>query len=115
MAAPDSDRAAGNPRDLLGENELQTCVAALKALGHPVRLRMVELISQQGNDICVCEFEDHFDLKQPTISHHLKILRHSGLIQSRQDGSWVRHSIDSETFAHVLEFIGTVSGMPKHV
>lgn len=114
--APACDITPVDPRDLLGEAELKTWVATLKALGHPVRLRMVDLIHhQQGDDICVCEFEHHFDLKQPTISHHLKILRDAGLIQSRQDGSWVRHSIEPDTFVRVQELLGTFSGMGELV
>lgn len=94
----------------LTERELETYVAMLKALAHPVRLRMVDLIHRQGGELCVCEFECHFDLTQPTISHHLKILRDAGMIQSRQDGSWVRHSIEPGTFARVRQLMEVFSG-----
>ena len=77
----------------------------LKALGHPVRLKMVDLINGAGGEICVCQFEKYFDLKQPTISHHLKILRDAGLIRSRQDASWVRHSIEPAAFTHLRDLV----------
>lgn len=94
-------------------HDVDRLAAILKALAHPVRIRMVDLISRGGGDICVCEFEAHFDLKQPTISHHLRILRDAGLIRSRQDGTWVRHSIDAETFALAERLLGRLVGDPS--
>ena len=66
---------------------------ALKALAHPARWTIMELIHRGGGEICVCEFQEHLDLSQPTISHHLKTLREAGLIESRQEGTWVYHTI----------------------
>ena len=86
-------------RSTLGDVEAVALATRLKALAHPVRLRMVDLIHQHGGEICVCEFEHHFDLKQPTISHHLKILREAGLIRSRQEGSWVHHFVEPGAFS----------------
>ena len=74
-------------------------VEALKALAHPVRLRMVEMLADGGGELCVCHFEEAFDLSQPTISHHLKRLREAGLVDSRRDGSWVHHRIRREAMA----------------
>ncbi|MFD5337027.1 ArsR/SmtB family transcription factor [Streptomyces hawaiiensis] len=55
--------------------------AAFKALGDPVRLRLLSLIaSRAGGEVCVCDLTPAFDLSQPTISHHLKLLRQAGLI-----------------------------------
>ncbi|HUF07736.1 MAG TPA: metalloregulator ArsR/SmtB family transcription factor [Rhodothermales bacterium] len=97
--------------------DVDRLAAILKALAHPVRIRMVDLISRGGCEICVCEVEEHFDLKQPTISHHLRILRDAGLIRSRQDGTWVRHSIDAETFALAERLLGRLVGayIPSHL
>lgn len=83
--------------DVLSRDEIPLIASMLKALAHPVRLRMIDLISSGGGELCVCEFETHFELSQPTISHHLKILRDAGLIRSRQDGTWVRHAIDPDS------------------
>lgn len=69
---------------------------ALKALAHPARWTMMELIHRGGGDICVCAFQEHLDLSQPTISHHLKTLREAGLIESRQEGTWVYHTLRRE-------------------
>ncbi len=89
----------------LTKHELETNVAMLKALAHPVRLRMVDLIHQHGGELCVCEFERHFALTQPTISHHLKILRDAAVIRSRRDGLWVRHAIEVNTLSHLQHLL----------
>ncbi len=68
----------------------------LKAIAHPVRIRILRLLLQSGNSLCSCEIEAHFSLRQPTISHHMKTLKDAGLVESWQEGSWV-HYILSKT------------------
>ena len=61
-----------------------------KALGDPVRLRLLSLIaSHPGGQACVCEISSSFDVSQPTISHHLKMLRSAGLLDCERRGTWV--------------------------
>ncbi len=61
-----------------------------KALGDPVRLRLLSMIaSQPGGEACVCDLSPAFDVSQPTISHHLKVLREAGLIECERRGTWV--------------------------
>ncbi|WP_338768846.1 metalloregulator ArsR/SmtB family transcription factor [Nocardia vulneris] len=63
---------------------------AFKALADPVRLRLLSLIATRaGEEVCVCELTPQFDLSQPTISHHLKVLRAAGLIDCERRGTWV--------------------------
>ena len=63
-----------------------------KALGDPVRLRLVSLIgAHQGGEVCVCDLTSAFELSQPTISHHLKVLREAGIIDSERRGTWVHY------------------------
>lgn len=65
-----------------------------KALGDPVRLRLVSLIgARQGGEVCFCDLTSAFDLTQPTISHHLKVLREGGLIDSQRRGTWVYYRL----------------------
>ncbi|MDR0345566.1 MAG: metalloregulator ArsR/SmtB family transcription factor [Nocardiopsaceae bacterium] len=65
-----------------------------KALGDPVRLRLVSLIgAHAGGEVCVCDLTSAFDLSQPTISHHLKVLRAAGLIDSERRGTWVYYRL----------------------
>ena len=86
----------------------QVLTDRLKALAHPVRLRMVEMIRERG-EVCACEFEGHFDLTQPTLSHHLKALREAGLVTSRRDGVRSLHRIEPEAFRAVARWSGGVA------
>lgn len=83
----------------LGDAEAEQFAAAFKAIAHPVRLQMLDLISQGGGRVCACHIERHFDLTQPTISHHLKVLRDAGLIQSEPRGVWVMHQLNRALLA----------------
>lgn len=78
---------ASNPPGL---SEQQTAVLAerLKAVGDPTRLRMLDLLAQQPEPLCVCDITPHFPQNQPTISHHLKLLREAGLIETERRGIW---------------------------
>ena len=74
----------------LSENAAAGLAQVFKALGDPVRLRLVSLIgAHQGGEVCVCDLTAAFDLTQPTISHHLKVLREAGIIDSERRGTWV--------------------------
>jgi ArsR family transcriptional regulator, arsenate/arsenite/antimonite-responsive transcriptional repressor len=61
-----------------------------KALGDPVRLRLLSLIaSEPEGEICVCYLIEPFDVAGPTISHHLRVLREAGLIEGERRGTWI--------------------------
>jgi ArsR family transcriptional regulator len=64
---------------------------AFKALGDPVRLRLLSLITSAGGEVCVCDLTGGFDLTGPTISHHLRVLREAGLVDCERRGTWVYH------------------------
>jgi ArsR family transcriptional regulator, arsenate/arsenite/antimonite-responsive transcriptional repressor len=77
-------------RQPLGEDDAKSLAAVFKALSDPVRLRLLSLIaSHEGGEACVCDLAGPFDVTQPTISHHLKVLREAGLIDSERRGTWV--------------------------
>ncbi|WP_097873360.1 helix-turn-helix transcriptional regulator [Streptomyces sp. ms184] len=74
----------------LDEEQAVELAKVFKALGDPVRLRLLSMIaSREGGEICVCDLTPAFDLSQPTISHHLKLLRQAGLIDCERRGTWV--------------------------
>ncbi|WAJ45015.1 metalloregulator ArsR/SmtB family transcription factor [Mycobacterium sp. Aquia_216] len=74
----------------LGDSEAATLATMFKALSDPVRLRLLSLIaSHPGGEACVCEISATFDVSQPTISHHLKLLRSAGLLDCERRGTWV--------------------------
>jgi ArsR family transcriptional regulator len=60
----------------------------LKALADPTRLRMLDLLTQQREPLCVCDITAQFDQHQPTISHHLRLLREAGLVDCEKRGVW---------------------------
>ena len=77
-------------REPIDEEQADQLSRVLKALADPVRLRLLSLIgAHAGGEACVCELVDRFDLSQPTISHHLKVLREAGLIDAERRGTWV--------------------------
>ena len=79
----------------------------LKALADPVRLRLLSLVaSHADNEACVCDLNDAFDLSQPTISHHLKVLHEAGLLDRDKRGVWVFYRVRTE----VLSDLGTLLG-----
>ncbi len=78
----------------LGEDEAAELAPVFKALADPVRLRLLSMIaSRDGGEVCVCELTPAFDLSQPTISHHLKLLRQAGLIDGERRGTWVYYRL----------------------
>lgn len=82
----------------LAEDHAAELAAVFKALGDPVRLRLLSLIaSRAGGEVCVCELTTGFELSQPTISHHLKLLRQAGLIDCQRRGTWVYYWLLPET------------------
>ena len=74
----------------LKESQAADLATMFKALSDPVRLRLLSLIaSHPGGEACVCEISATFDVSQPTISHHLKLLRSAGLLDCERRGTWV--------------------------
>ncbi|WP_408011947.1 ArsR/SmtB family transcription factor [Saccharopolyspora aridisoli] len=73
-----------------------------KAIGEPVRLRLLSLIaSHAGGEACVCDLTGAFELSGPTISHHLKVLREAGIIEGERRGTWIYYRVRPETLSAV--------------
>ena len=82
----------------------------LKALAEPVRLRLLSLVaSHQDGEACVCDLNDAFDLSQPTISHHLKVLHDSGLLDRSKRGVWVYYRVNTQALSDLGALIGGVA------
>lgn len=95
-------------REPLSESQAAQVAPMLKALADPVRLRLMSLIaSHEGGEACVCDLVDAFDLSQPTISHHLKVLHDSGLIARDKRGVWVYYRAQTAALADLATLIGT--------
>jgi ArsR family transcriptional regulator, arsenate/arsenite/antimonite-responsive transcriptional repressor len=67
--------------------------AVAKALGDPVRLQLVDVLRKHAGRVCVCELVPLFDLSQPTVSHHLKVLRDAGILGSERVGLWAYYFV----------------------
>jgi ArsR family transcriptional regulator len=81
----------------------------LKALADPVRLRLMSMVlSHAGGEACVCDLTSAFDLSQPTISHHLKVLHDSGLLSREKRGVWVYYSARPEAMEAMLSLFASV-------
>lgn len=86
-----------------------------KALGDPVRLRLLSLVaSHSGGEACVCDISAVFDLSQPTISHHLKVLREAGLVDCERRGTWVYYRVIPTALQQLSSLLSasTVAGVP---
>lgn len=81
--------------------------AQLKALSDPVRLRLLSVVaSHSGGEACVCDLSAGIDLTQPTISHHLKVLKTAGLLDSERRGSWVYYRVIPPALQQLSELLG---------
>jgi ArsR family transcriptional regulator, arsenate/arsenite/antimonite-responsive transcriptional repressor len=93
-------------REPLSESEADGIVPLLKALGDPVRLRLMSLVaSHDGGEACVCELNDAFELSQPTISHHLKVLHEAGLLEREKRGVWVYYRARTDALENLAALI----------
>lgn len=81
----------GNP---LNGDDAAVLAGAFKVLGDPARLRLLSLIAARpGGEACVCELIEPLGLSQPTVSHHLKILHRSGLVEREKRGTWAFYRV----------------------
>ncbi|MFD7285248.1 ArsR/SmtB family transcription factor [Streptomyces sp. NPDC059863] len=97
----------------LDEGRAETLAKVFKALGDPVRLRLLSMIaSRAGGEVCVCDLTPAFDLSQPTISHHLKLLKQAGLIDSERRGTWVYYRLLPEMTDRLAAILTRPAGAP---
>src|ERR1700753_130003 len=82
LVFPDIDRAAA-----------ERMAAVAKALGAPTRMQLVDVLRKHAGKVCVCELVPLFDLSQPTVSHHLKVLRQAGIVGSEREGLWAYYYV----------------------
>ncbi|WP_040781331.1 ArsR/SmtB family transcription factor [Nocardia pneumoniae] len=80
--------------------------SVFKALADPVRLRLLSVVaSHAGQEACVCDLSEGFDVSQPTISHHLKVLREAGLLSSERRGSWVYYRVEPTVLRQLSQLL----------
>ena len=77
--------------------EATAIASSFEQLAHPVRLQLLDILTRNEGRVCVCDLEAAVPVKQPTVSHHLRILREAGLVESEKVGQWVYYRIKSES------------------
>ncbi|HEY8415898.1 MAG TPA: metalloregulator ArsR/SmtB family transcription factor [Thermaerobacter sp.] len=78
----------------VGPAEAERCAALFRALSDPTRVRILALLAAQDEALCVCDIVSHFLQGQPTISHHLGVLRSVGLVEAERRGQWVYYRVN---------------------
>ena len=97
--APKTKRAAGEccseplVHPAISCEQAERLAAIAKALGDPIRLQLVDVLRKHAGKVCVCELVPLFDLSQPTVSHHLKVLRDAGIVDSERKGLWAYYYV----------------------
>ncbi|MEO8423120.1 MAG: metalloregulator ArsR/SmtB family transcription factor [Actinomycetota bacterium] len=76
----------------------------LKALGHPVRLG-IALALAKNPGTCACDFAEVFDVSQPTVSEHLRVLREAGLVTTKRRGTQICYSLDPSAVRHIRSML----------
>jgi ArsR family transcriptional regulator len=98
-------------REPLAGDRAAELAGVFKALADPVRLRLLSLIaSHAGGEACVCELTGEFDVSQPTISHHLKVLREAGLLTSERRATWVYYRVLPEALTALSQLLDVPAG-----
>ena len=96
-------------REPLSPEAAVDIAAKLKALADPVRLRLFSLVaSHSGGEACVCEISSDIDVSQPTVSHHLKVLKDAGLLTSERRASWVYYSVVPQALTTLTSVLGAI-------
>jgi ArsR family transcriptional regulator, arsenate/arsenite/antimonite-responsive transcriptional repressor len=85
--------------------EAEALAARFKALADPTRVAIVNRLGASA-EVCVCELNAEFDLSQPTISHHLKVLREAGLVSATRRGTWAYYRLVDESLGQLRQTLG---------
>ena len=89
----------------LSDDEAQATATLFRALADPARVKIVNLLSQSEEPVCVCEFVPAVELSQPTVSHHLKKLTEAGLLEREERGKWAYYSLSGEALERLASLV----------
>jgi ArsR family transcriptional regulator, arsenate/arsenite/antimonite-responsive transcriptional repressor len=104
---PKQKRPAGEPccepvvHPEVDRADAERLAAIAKALGDPIRLQLVDVLRAHAGKVCVCELTPLFDVGQPTVSHHLKVLREAGLVEAERRGLWAYYYVLPDALAQL--------------
>jgi ArsR family transcriptional regulator, arsenate/arsenite/antimonite-responsive transcriptional repressor len=109
--APKQKRPAGEPccqpvvYPDVERHQAERMAAIAKALGDPIRLQLVDVLRKNAGKVCVCELVPLFDLSQPTVSHHLKVLREAGIVDSERRGLWAYYFVHPDALGELAGWL----------
>ena len=93
----------GMPPEVFAES-----AALFKAIADPHRLTILAMLARAKDEICVCDFTNGLPLNQPTVSHHLRVLREAGLVTCERRGTWVYYNLAEDAHARLDDALGSV-------
>jgi ArsR family transcriptional regulator, arsenate/arsenite/antimonite-responsive transcriptional repressor len=109
--APKRKRPVGEPccepvvyPDIEREQAERTARVA-KGLGDPIRMQLVDVLRKHAGKVCVCELVPLFELSQPTVSHHLKVLREAGIVGSERRGLWAYYYVEPDALEELSQWL----------
>ena len=85
--------------------EAERIAKIAKALGDPIRLQLVDVLRKHAGKVCVCELTPLFEVGQPTVSHHLKVLREAGVVGSERRGLWAYYYVNPGSLDEVSRWL----------
>ena len=111
--APKQKRPAGQPccepvvYPDVERQQAERIARVAKALGDPIRLQLVDVLRTHAGKVCVCELTPLFDVGQPTVSHHLKVLRDAGIVDSERQGLWAYYYVLPDALEEFTRWLST--------
>ena len=89
----------------VARDQAERMARVAKALGDPIRLQLIDVLRKHAGRVCVCELVPLFELSQPTVSHHLKVLREAGLVDSERRGLWAYYYVIPDALEELSEWL----------
>jgi ArsR family transcriptional regulator, arsenate/arsenite/antimonite-responsive transcriptional repressor len=89
----------------IDREQAERTAAVAKALGDPIRMQLVDVLRKHAGKACVCELVPLFDLSQPTVSHHLKVLREAGIVGSERRGLWAYYYVNPDSLEELSTWL----------
>ncbi len=93
-------------RPRIGPRDAQRLAEDFAILAHPIRLQLLDVLTRNEGRVCVCDLEAAVTVKQPTVSHHLRLLREAGLVDSEKVGLWAYYRVNREALDGLRARIG---------
>jgi ArsR family transcriptional regulator len=97
----------GAARPRVGARDAQRLADDFSILAHPIRLQLLDVLVRNEGRVCVCDLEAAVAVKQPTVSHHLRLLREAGLVDSERVGLWAYYHVNRSALTSLRARIGS--------